>query len=144
MQHTCPTWQMAAKAEEVQQHRQQEQESRSTSQLEWLLWLAQSRYKVEILPLFLPAGWAGWVKYWLMPWLGYHFWMSTFTVVRGTGARLLRPWWLPPAAATNACCSLQLLLESKQLALDAHAQPHLNPCSAGAPHRAARPLQARV
>lgn len=22
------------------------------------------------------AGWWGLVKYWLMPWLGYHFWMS--------------------------------------------------------------------
>ena len=26
-----------------------------------------------------PAG-LGLVKFWLMPWLGYHFWMSTFTV----------------------------------------------------------------
>ena len=22
------------------------------------------------------TGWWGFVKYWLMPWLGYHFWMS--------------------------------------------------------------------
>ena len=22
------------------------------------------------------TGWFGLVKYWLMPWLGYHFWMS--------------------------------------------------------------------
>ena len=26
------------------------------------------------------TGMAGFVKFWLMPWLGYHFWMSTFTV----------------------------------------------------------------
>ncbi len=26
----------------------------------------------------------GWVKFWLMPWLGYHFWMSTFTLVHHT------------------------------------------------------------
>ncbi|XP_057514943.1 omega-6 fatty acid desaturase, chloroplastic-like [Actinidia eriantha] len=23
----------------------------------------------------------GWIKLWLMPWLGYHFWMSTFTTI---------------------------------------------------------------
>lgn len=26
----------------------------------------------------------GFVKFWLMPWLGYHFWMSTFTLVHHT------------------------------------------------------------
>jgi omega-6 fatty acid desaturase (delta-12 desaturase) len=31
------------------------------------------------------TGVGGLVKYWLMPWLGYHFWMSTFTVVHHTG-----------------------------------------------------------
>jgi len=30
------------------------------------------------------AGIWGVVKYWLMPWLGYHFWMSTFTIVHHT------------------------------------------------------------
>lgn len=30
------------------------------------------------------AGPWGIVKYWLMPWLGYHFWMSTFTLVHHT------------------------------------------------------------
>ena len=24
------------------------------------------------------TGWVGFAKYWLMPWLGYHFWMSKF------------------------------------------------------------------
>ncbi|KAE9608310.1 putative acyl-CoA (9+3)-desaturase [Lupinus albus] len=27
------------------------------------------------------TGIMGWINYWLMPWLGYHFWMSTFTMV---------------------------------------------------------------
>ena len=27
-------------------------------------------------------------KYWLMPWLGYHFWMSTFTVVHHTAPHI--------------------------------------------------------
>ncbi|VVB17301.1 unnamed protein product [Arabis nemorensis] len=36
-------------------------------------------YKVGIL---------GWVKFWLMPWLGYHFWMSTFTMVHHTAPHI--------------------------------------------------------
>ena len=34
------------------------------------------------------AGWFGLVKYWLMPWLGYHFWMSTFTVIHHTAPHI--------------------------------------------------------
>ena len=29
-------------------------------------------------------GWQAFAKFWLMPWLGYHFWMSTFTLVHHT------------------------------------------------------------
>jgi acyl-lipid omega-6 desaturase (Delta-12 desaturase) len=31
-------------------------------------------------------GWFGLVKFWLMPWLVYHFWMSTFTIVHHTAS----------------------------------------------------------
>lgn len=34
--------------------------------------------------LFLTTGIWGVVKFWLLPWLGYHFWMSTFTLVHHT------------------------------------------------------------
>jgi omega-6 fatty acid desaturase (delta-12 desaturase) len=34
--------------------------------------------------LVITTGWWGVVKFWLMPWLGYHFWMSTFTLVHHT------------------------------------------------------------
>ena len=34
--------------------------------------------------LILTTGVWGLVKFWLMPWLGYHFWMSTFTLVHHT------------------------------------------------------------
>ncbi|BFM40471.1 fatty acid desaturase [Synechocystis sp. LKSZ1] len=34
--------------------------------------------------LVLTTGWWGLVKFWLMPWLVYHFWMSTFTLVHHT------------------------------------------------------------
>ena len=34
------------------------------------------------------AGFGGFCKFWLMPWLGYHFWMSTFTVVHHTAPHI--------------------------------------------------------
>ncbi|KAK9706296.1 hypothetical protein RND81_07G115200 [Saponaria officinalis] len=34
------------------------------------------------------AGITGWIKFWLMPWLGYHFWMSTFTIVHHTAPHI--------------------------------------------------------
>lgn len=38
--------------------------------------------------LVLNLGWAGWAKYWLMPWLVYHFWMSTFTLIHHTAPHI--------------------------------------------------------
>ncbi|KAI8570371.1 hypothetical protein RHMOL_Rhmol01G0029000 [Rhododendron molle] len=46
---------------------------------------------------FVAVGWPlivyhtgimGWIKFWLMPWLGYHFWMSTFTMVHHTAPHI--------------------------------------------------------
>jgi omega-6 fatty acid desaturase (delta-12 desaturase) len=34
--------------------------------------------------MYLNFGMWGIVKFWLIPWLGYHFWMSTFTMVHHT------------------------------------------------------------
>ncbi|XP_047311508.1 omega-6 fatty acid desaturase, chloroplastic-like isoform X2 [Impatiens glandulifera] len=34
------------------------------------------------------VGFIGWIKFWLMPWLGYHFWMSTFTMVHHTAPHI--------------------------------------------------------
>lgn len=39
---------------------------------------------VGLPTLVLTLGWWGLVKFWLMPWLVYHFWMSTFTLVHHT------------------------------------------------------------
>jgi len=44
------------------------------------------------------TGFAGLAKYWLMPWLGYHFWMSTFTVIHHTAPHIP----FRPAAVWNA------------------------------------------
>ena len=47
----------------------------------YVSWLACAAFAFGALPaLVATTGWAGLVKFWLMPWLGYHFWMSTFTV----------------------------------------------------------------
>lgn len=40
----------------------------------------------------------GLIKYWLMPWLGYHFWMSTFTVIHHTAPHIA----FKPASEWNA------------------------------------------
>jgi omega-6 fatty acid desaturase (delta-12 desaturase) len=44
------------------------------------------------------TGLGGVAKYWLMPWLGYHFWMSTFTVVHHTAPHIP----FKPASEWNA------------------------------------------
>jgi acyl-lipid omega-6 desaturase (Delta-12 desaturase) len=44
------------------------------------------------------TGWTGLVKFWLMPWLGYHFWMSTFTVIHHTAPHIP----FKPASTWNA------------------------------------------
>lgn len=36
--------------------------------------------------LIATTGIWGFVKFWVIPWLGYHFWMSTFTIVHHTAA----------------------------------------------------------
>jgi len=42
-----------------------------------------------VFPLLISnLGLWGFVKFWLLPWLGYHFWMSTFTLVHHTDPRI--------------------------------------------------------
>ena len=33
-------------------------------------------------------GVGGFLKFWFMPWLGYHFWMSAFTVIHHTAPHI--------------------------------------------------------
>ncbi|XP_024390435.1 omega-6 fatty acid desaturase, chloroplastic [Physcomitrium patens] len=74
----------------------------------WLLWhfdlskyreSEKPRVKISLAAVFafMAIGWpaiiyttgiAGWLKFWLMPWLGYHFWMSTFTMVHHTAPHI--------------------------------------------------------
>lgn len=59
----------------------------------------QNRVKISLAAVvaFMAVGWPliiynfgimGWFKLWLMPWLGYHFWMSTFTMVHHTAPHI--------------------------------------------------------
>ena len=53
------------------------------------------------------AGWWGLVKYWLMPWLGYHFWMSECLPACCCWAAGRLDWAVLAAAAASAvagCC----------------------------------------
>ena len=38
--------------------------------------------------LFKYTGWFGLVKHWVMPWLGFHFWLSAFTLVHHTSPHI--------------------------------------------------------
>ncbi|KAI3814672.1 hypothetical protein L1987_14316 [Smallanthus sonchifolius] len=74
----------------------------------WLIWHFDlnkfrpseiGRVKISLAWVFefMATGWpliiyktgiVGWIKLWLMPWLGYHFWMSTFTMVHHTAPHI--------------------------------------------------------
>lgn len=55
----------------------------------WWSWAACAAFVGIGMPLIVAnLGWAGLAKFWLFPWLGYHFWMSTFTVVHHTAPHI--------------------------------------------------------
>ncbi|KAK7265095.1 hypothetical protein RJT34_32711 [Clitoria ternatea] len=74
----------------------------------WLMWhfdlkkfrpteLERVKISLACVFAFMAIGWPliiyktgimGWIKFWLMPWLGYHFWMSTFTMVHHTAPHI--------------------------------------------------------
>lgn len=52
-------------------------------------WAAVAAFVGIAMPLIVANfGWVGLAKYWAVPWLGYHFWMSTFTVVHHTAPHI--------------------------------------------------------
>lgn len=52
-------------------------------------WVCCAAFAATAFPFIVANfGWFGLVKYWLMPWLGYHFWMSTFTIVHHTAPHI--------------------------------------------------------
>jgi len=52
-------------------------------------WAAVAAFVLIGFPAIIAnLGVGGFIKFWLMPWLGYHFWMSTFTVVHHTAPHI--------------------------------------------------------
>eukprot|EP00887_Chlorella_sp_A99_P001620 scaffold8.g1620.t1 len=77
------------------------------------------------------TGWWGLAKYWLMPWLGYHFWMSTFTVVHHTAPHI--PFksadeWNPAQAqlAGTVHCDYPSWVEFLCFDINVHVPHHVN------------------
>lgn len=73
----------------------------------------------------------GWVKFWLMPWLGYHFWMSTFTVIHHTAPHI--PFkdastWNPAQAQLGGTvhCDFPRLVEFLCHDISVHVPHHVN------------------
>ena len=60
------------------------------------------------------AGWFGLVKYWLMPWLGYHFWMSTFTVIHRISLSSPRTSGTPQRRSSPAPCTATSLAGERE------------------------------
>jgi omega-6 fatty acid desaturase (delta-12 desaturase) len=77
------------------------------------------------------TGWTGLVKFWLMPWLGYHFWMSTFTVIHHTAPHIP----FKPASTWNAAqaqlagtvhCDFPAWVEFLTHDISVHVPHHVN------------------
>eukprot|EP00208_Stichococcus_sp_RCC1054_P006097 CAMPEP_0206134766 /NCGR_PEP_ID=MMETSP1473-20131121/193_1 /ASSEMBLY_ACC=CAM_ASM_001109 /TAXON_ID=1461547 /ORGANISM="Stichococcus sp, Strain RCC1054" /LENGTH=443 /DNA_ID=CAMNT_0053526387 /DNA_START=273 /DNA_END=1604 /DNA_ORIENTATION=- len=98
----------------------------------YVSWLACAAFAFGVLPAVVAAtGWAGLAKYWLMPWLGYHFWMSTFTVIHHTAPHIP----FKPAESWNAAqaqlagtvhCDFPAWVEFLTHDISVHVPHHVN------------------
>ncbi|VVA22261.1 PREDICTED: fatty acid desaturase [Prunus dulcis] len=78
------------------------------------------------------TGILGWVKFWLMPFLGYHFWMSTFTMVHHTAPHI--PFksadeWNAAQAQLNGTvhCDYPQWIETLCHDINVHIPHHISP-----------------
>ena len=62
------------------------------------------------------TGWAGLAKYWLMPWLGYHFWMSKYKLNS-------HPYFA--AGSYFLCSSWRVFLVAGTFTVVHHTAPHI-------------------
>jgi omega-6 fatty acid desaturase (delta-12 desaturase) len=95
-------------------------------------WAAVAAFAFVALPaLTYATGVAGLVKFWLMPWLGYHFWMSTFTVIHHTAPHIP----FKPAESWNAAqaqlagtvhCDFPAWVEFLTHDISVHVPHHVN------------------
>lgn len=59
-------------------------EGKQRQQVRFSALVAAAGFAIAFIGLVATVGLWGWVKFWVMPWLVYHFWMSTFTIVHHT------------------------------------------------------------
>lgn len=81
--------------------------------------------------LIVTIGISGVVKFWLLPWLGYHFWMSTFTLVHHTEPNIqFRPaeTWSPVEAqlAGTVHCTYPRWVELLCYDINVHVPHHIS------------------
>uniref|UniRef100_A0A453B6K6 Fatty acid desaturase domain-containing protein n=1 Tax=Aegilops tauschii subsp. strangulata TaxID=200361 RepID=A0A453B6K6_AEGTS len=82
--------------------------------------------------IILQSGIAGWFKFWFMPWMVYHFWMSTFTMVHHTAPHI--PFksskeWNAAQAQLNGTvhCSYPRWIEILCHDINVHVPHHISP-----------------
>lgn len=78
------------------------------------------------------TGWFGFVKHWLMPWLGFHFWLSMFTLVHHTSPHIpFKPKeeWDPVQAQLGGTvhCRYPKWVEVLCFDINVHVPHHLSP-----------------
>ncbi|KAL6534848.1 Omega-6 fatty acid desaturase, chloroplastic [Orobanche gracilis] len=118
----------------------------------WLIWhfdlrkfkhnqVNRVKLSVACVFAFMGIGWPliiyktgiiGWIKFWLMPWLGYHFWMSTFTMVHHTSPHI--PFkssdeWNAAQAQLNGTihCDYASWIETLCHDINVHVPHHISP-----------------
>uniref|UniRef100_A0A7S2T3D7 Fatty acid desaturase domain-containing protein n=1 Tax=Chloropicon primus TaxID=1764295 RepID=A0A7S2T3D7_9CHLO len=77
------------------------------------------------------TGWFGFVKHWLMPWLGFHFWLSVFTLVHHTSPHIpfkSKEEWDPVQAQLGGTvhCKYPKWIEVLCFDINVHVPHHLS------------------
>ena len=78
------------------------------------------------------TGWFGLFKFWVMPWLGFHFWLSTFTLVHHTSPHIpfkAKEAWDPVQAQLGGTvhCDYPKWIEVLCFDINVHVPHHLSP-----------------
>mmetsp|Transcript_2593 Transcript_2593/g.6075 ORF Transcript_2593/g.6075 Transcript_2593/m.6075 type:complete len:437 (-) Transcript_2593:122-1432(-) len=81
--------------------------------------------------LVAKTGWFGLVKFWLMPWLGFHFWLSAFTLVHHTSPHIpfkAKEDWDPVQAQLGGTvhCKYPKWIEVLCFDINVHVPHHLS------------------
>ena len=78
-------WWLASIAHQMKLHFDMDRfDGKQGEQYRFSAWFVIISAAIAFPTMFYTLGVWGVVKFWLMPWIGYHFWMSTFTLVHHT------------------------------------------------------------